>query len=135
MEQEMLRASTAAWTQLVSCLAGNESQAITTIATRTKVKRYLNARLQSNAVRSASVRILDKPTLRTLIVSWRDALTGHYGYQVWTAQKAKREGFCAITGRHIERGDPVFSPRNGKARPANSAAMIAAECSDRQLLT
>jgi hypothetical protein len=127
----MLRASTAAWTQLVSRLAGDESHAIVTVTTRTRVKRYLNAKLQLSAARSASVRILDQPTLRTLIVSWRDALTGHYGYQVWTAKKANCEGFCAITGRHIERGDPVFSPRIGKARPANSAAMIGAECLQR----
>jgi hypothetical protein len=127
----MLRASTAVWAQLVNRLAGNEPRAVTTVATRTKVKRYLSARLQSKASLSASVRILDQPTLRTLIVSWRDALTGHYGYQVWTAKKANREGFCAITGRHIERGDPVFSPRIGKARPANSAAMIGADCLQR----
>ena len=69
----MLRASTAVWTQLVSCLAGNASSELVTVTARTKMKRYLTARLQGTAPRSATVRILEKPTLRQLgLCSWID---------------------------------------------------------------
>ncbi|SAK83585.1 hypothetical protein AWB80_05513 [Caballeronia pedi] len=72
------------------------------------------------------VRVLDTPTTRTLTVSWCDASTGHYGYQTWRVRCARTAGTCVLTGRPIEAGDPVFSPRNGSPPPGNAGAMIAA---------
>jgi hypothetical protein len=72
------------------------------------------------------VRVLDQPTARTLTVSWCDASTGHYGYQTWRVRCARTAGRCVLTGRAIEAGDEVFSPRKGLIRPGNAGAMIAA---------
>ncbi|AET93837.1 hypothetical protein BYI23_D003270 (plasmid) [Burkholderia sp. YI23] len=72
------------------------------------------------------VRVLDTPTTRTLTVSWCDASTGHYGYQTWRARCARHAGTCVLTGRPIEAGDDVFSPRKGLVQPGNAGAMIAA---------
>ena len=72
------------------------------------------------------VRVLDKPTTRTLTVSWCDASTGHYGYQTWRVRCARNAGTCVLTGLPIEAGDEVFSPRKGLTQPGNAGAMIAA---------
>ena len=72
------------------------------------------------------VRVLDKPTTRTLTVSWCDASSGHYGYQTWRVRCARKAGTCVLTGLPIEAGDEVFSPRKGLIRPGNAGAMIAA---------
>ena len=74
------------------------------------------------------VRVLDTPTMSTLTVSWCDASTGHYGYQTWRARCARKAGTCVLTGRSIDVGDAVFSPRHGSGvpSPCNAGAMIAA---------
>jgi hypothetical protein len=120
----MHRKTTSAWTSIVTLLAGNETRE--PAGTRSRRRTSMGSRRYAGASTSAIVRIVDRPTLRTLIVSWRDALTGCYGYQLWNAKKARHDGICALTGRHIARGDAVFSPKPGQAHPGNSDAMIAA---------
>ncbi|MEM5367555.1 DUF3331 domain-containing protein [Paraburkholderia azotifigens] len=73
-----------------------------------------------------TVRVLDKPTPQTLTVSWCDARTGHYGYQTWRVNIARRAGVCVLTGRPIEAGDMVYCPRANGTPPGNAGAMIVA---------
>ncbi|MGT2477276.1 DUF3331 domain-containing protein [Paraburkholderia terrae] len=73
------------------------------------------------------VRVLDKPTPQTLIVSWCDARSGHYGYQTWRAVVARKRGMCVLTGHLIKAGEMVYKPRSEGQPPANGDAMILAE--------
>ncbi|MEM5288603.1 DUF3331 domain-containing protein [Paraburkholderia sabiae] len=75
-----------------------------------------------------TVRVLDKPTPQTLTVSWCDARTGHYGYQTWRVNIARRAGVCVLTGRAIEAGETVYCPRANGTPPGNAGAMIVASC-------
>jgi hypothetical protein len=120
----MQREITSAWARIVVRLAGDECREPTGTAAR--VRRPAAGRRPVGASTSATVRIVDRPTLRTLIVSWRDAMTGCYGYQLWNARKARHDGVCALTGRRIARGDAVFAPKPGQAHPGNYGAMISA---------
>ncbi|WP_429332534.1 DUF3331 domain-containing protein [Paraburkholderia sp. 35.1] len=72
------------------------------------------------------IRVLDQPTAQTLIVSWCDARSGHYGYQTWCGGAARVPGICALTGRLIEVGDAIYRPRLTGPTPANAHAMICA---------
>ncbi|WP_341318404.1 DUF3331 domain-containing protein [Paraburkholderia sp. IMGN_8] len=72
-------------------------------------------------------RILDQPTAQTLIVSWCDARSGHYGYQTWRAVVACVPGICVLTGRSIKVGDAIYKPRVLGSAPANADAMICAK--------
>ncbi|ALP67315.1 DUF3331 domain-containing protein [Paraburkholderia caribensis] len=73
-----------------------------------------------------TVRVLDKPTAQTLTVSWCDARTGHYGYQTWRVNIARRAGQCVLTGRSIRAGETVYCPRANGTPPGNAGAMIVA---------
>jgi hypothetical protein len=73
------------------------------------------------------VRVLDQPTTQTLIVSWCDARSAHYGYQTWRASVARVPGICVLTGRQIEVGDAIYKPRLVGHAPANADAMICAK--------
>ncbi|WP_109481811.1 DUF3331 domain-containing protein [Paraburkholderia sp. C35] len=73
-----------------------------------------------------TVRVLDKPTAQTLTVSWCDARTGHYGYQTWRVNIARRSGTCVLTGRTIAAGEMVYCPRANGTPPGNAGAMIVA---------
>ena len=77
-----------------------------------------------------TVRVLDKPTAQTLTVSWCDARTGHYGYQTWRVNIARRAGQCVLTGRAIAAGETVYCPRANGTPPGNAGAMIVASGAD-----
>lgn len=87
-------------------------------------------RFLGDAIGTAIVRLIDRASTTTLTVSWRDASTGHYGYQLWRAKKAEKHGICAMTGRQIEPGDAVYAPARGKHPPRNCNAMICADCAE-----
>ena len=57
------------------------------------------------------VRILDRPTPHPLIVSWCEAGSGRYGYQIWRAIIARKAGTCVPSRWHIKVGDAVYKPR------------------------
>ena len=73
---------------------------------------------------SLAVRVLDKPTEQTLIVSWGDARFGRYGYQIWRTVVAQKRGTCVLTGRQIKAGETVYKPRKAKQKVVNADAMI-----------
>jgi hypothetical protein len=76
--------------------------------------------------RNATIEILDRPTPRSAVLSWRDPTGSSYGYQLWQKRIARQTGSCALTGIPIHRGDIVFRPRGARIRPANASAMILA---------
>jgi Domain of unknown function (DUF3331) len=76
----------------------------------------------------ANIRVLDRPTSRTAIVTWGDPTSCHYGDQVWRVARAARDGFCALSGQQIHRGDIVYRPSHYRPAPANAASMMLAQC-------
>ncbi|WP_410722463.1 DUF3331 domain-containing protein [Burkholderia sp. SIMBA_052] len=44
-------------------------------------------------------------------MSWCDPTRCRYIDQVWIGVTACNDGYRALTGRRIHRGDPVFKPR------------------------
>ena len=70
------------------------------------------------------VTVLDRPSDRTVTVSWRESTLCHYNDQIWRAGIAKHAGTCALSGMHIERGDHVYRPIPTRPTPINANAMI-----------
>ncbi|KVQ97604.1 hypothetical protein WK09_06060 [Burkholderia ubonensis] len=79
-----------------------------------------------SAASRPSISVLERPTSDTVMISWSDACTGHYGYQKWRLLTTRRRGFCALSGRPIEIGDSVYSPQLQGSTPSNAAAMVLA---------
>ena len=70
------------------------------------------------------VKVLDRPSDRTVTISWRESTLCHYNDQIWRAGIAKHSGTCAVSGMHIERGDHVYRPIPTRPTPINANAMI-----------
>lgn len=83
-----------------------------------------------SGITHATVRILDRPTPTSAVISWRDPTGSSYGYQIWKMRAAREEGLCAVSGAPINRGDPVFRPLDRGRHPGNASAMILATCID-----
>jgi hypothetical protein len=80
------------------------------------------------AFSGASVRLVEKQSENSILVTWSDSTRCRYLDQVWTSGYARRGGYCALCGRAIRRGDLIFKPRwRGRTKPANSTEMILAE--------
>ncbi|HEY3597165.1 MAG TPA: DUF3331 domain-containing protein [Paraburkholderia sp.] len=73
-----------------------------------------------------NVCLIERPTSATATIAWRDSTHCSYGDQLWHASRARVIGICAMSGRRIEIGDPVFKPRRGRPAPLNAGAMILA---------
>jgi hypothetical protein len=71
-----------------------------------------------------SVSLIDRPTSSTATIAWRDSTRCCYGDQVWRSSRARVEGVCAMSGRPIRPGDPVYKPRPCRPMPVNAGAMI-----------
>ena len=60
-----------------------------------------------------------------VVISWHDPTLCNYEEQVWSPALARYSGRCALSGRHIVRGDTVYKPRTrGRVAPLNGDAMI-----------
>lgn len=57
-----------------------------------------------------------------LLVSWHDATAGHCSDQRWTRRLARVRGTCALTGKYIAQGMPIFKPTSRNA--LNAGAMF-----------
>jgi Domain of unknown function (DUF3331) len=81
------------------------------------------------------VKVLDRPSDRTVTISWRESTLCHYNDQIWRAGIAKHAGTCAISGMHIERGDSVYRPIPTRPAAINANAMVlAAAIADQALV-
>ncbi|UXU91265.1 DUF3331 domain-containing protein [Burkholderia sp. S-53] len=58
-----------------------------------------------------------------LLIRWVESGRCHYGEQRWRLRVALQPGRCAISGRPIEPGEPVFRPVR-RPVPANGDEMI-----------
>ncbi|KAG8152526.1 DUF3331 domain-containing protein [Burkholderia catarinensis] len=79
------------------------------------------------ARRPVNVVIVRRISVSAISVSWSDACLGKSTEQIWSRGFADGAAVCALTGRCIDRGDPVFRPHAGDARvPASRALTILA---------
>lgn len=78
----------------------------------------------------ASITVIERHSPTSVVLRWCSRCC-HYGDQLWSRQMARSAGICAVTGKYIKRGDPVFRPKNrGRTTPANTDAMIHASAFD-----
>jgi hypothetical protein len=80
--------------------------------------------VDSCARAQASVRIFERPSLDTLIVSWREAGRCCYSEQRWERTTAAAPGVCALSGDAFAPGQIVFKPA-GNPAALNDDARIA----------
>jgi len=78
----------------------------------------LNAHRDANA---AVVKVVERLSDTTVLVSWRDPTACHYGEQTWTFGIARRRGLCALSGNPIWQGDSIYLPRTSRAEPPVNA--------------
>jgi hypothetical protein len=57
-----------------------------------------------------TIQVLEKPSKRQLLLSWREPAKCNYTEQLWTLRKAARATTCALSGGKIRRGDTVYRP-------------------------
>ncbi|MFM0434846.1 DUF3331 domain-containing protein [Paraburkholderia strydomiana] len=77
--------------------------------------------------RPAQIVVTECLSPTTISVSWSDPCSGRYAEQVWCRGLARVASICALTGRHIGRGDNVYRPRTRNLRvPSNRNQIILA---------
>jgi Domain of unknown function (DUF3331) len=136
------------WQQTVRCLSGRPREAAAdrhaaptlNLKTTRRARASSGARAASNeakptprarqsteqALAQPVVRVIDRPSSVTAIVYWSDAATCHYGYQGWRVATAEKDGYCALSGEPVHRGDLVYRPAQRDPKPRNVDAMILA---------
>lgn len=73
--------------------------------------------------RSHLVDVLDRVARNIIVVAWRDPQRCCYAEQLWRLRQAPHYGTCALSGRTIAKGSPVFMP-SSRPRPGNADEMI-----------
>jgi len=78
-------------------------------------------------VRTVTVTVVEELSNSLFALCWRDPTLCNYQDQVWSPCLARESGRCALSGKHIRRGDSVYRPRTrGRVTPLNADAMILA---------
>ena len=120
-----------AWSQTITLLT-KQSFSDSTPATGGQPRQGTKPRMASSHNRNvsvgANVRVLDRPSKSTAIVSWFDSTVCHYGEQMWRESRARESGTCALTGNSICPGDTIYRPRASQPHPLNVNAMILSSC-------
>jgi hypothetical protein len=80
--------------------------------------------VDGTALHGVTVSLVERQTFSTVTISWRDSTRCCYGDQIWHSSRARTEGVCAMSGRLIRPGDPVYKPRPCRPAPRNAGAMI-----------
>lgn len=81
----------------------------------------------TNDNRRGCLRIVERLSDTTILMTWSDATRGKYVDQTWILTTAREEGVCAFTGMRIGLGDTVFKPRCTQMhRPTNHECRILA---------
>jgi len=73
------------------------------------------------------VKLVERLTSRTAAITWHEPGVCHYVEQTWIAGVSRGSGLCALTGKTLSSGDPVYRPRQTRPPSHNAAAMIAAD--------
>ncbi|WP_085481384.1 DUF3331 domain-containing protein [Paraburkholderia susongensis] len=76
--------------------------------------------------RRTKVTVVERHGPSSVVVSWCDPTACCYWDQIWRRCRARKRGFCALTGVQIVAGDDVFRPRRASPSPRNIDAMILA---------
>jgi hypothetical protein len=88
---------------------------------------YRPPRTDGGEARTYKVTVVEELSNSLFSLCWHDPTLCHYQEQVWMPCAARASGHCALSGKHIARGDAVYRPRlRGPARPLNADAMILA---------
>ncbi|WP_367147049.1 DUF3331 domain-containing protein [Paraburkholderia sp.] len=91
-------------------------------------------RLLPDFLPPATITVVERLSDATVLVSWRDATSCHYLDQTWALGVARHQGQCALSGRPIQRGEPIYRPRRrAREHPVNAGAMILAAVIDEVL--
>jgi hypothetical protein len=85
------------------------------------------------ATRPANVAIVARISRTAISVSWSDPCVGRFTEQIWSRAYAHDAAVCALTGRPIRRGEPVFRPHAGDAcgLPYRELAILASTVAQR----
>ncbi|WP_180735325.1 DUF3331 domain-containing protein [Paraburkholderia sp. PGU19] len=74
----------------------------------------------------ASIRLLEFPSERTVLIEWSSPTGCRYGEQTWMRATATAAGVCVLSGKPVIRGNPIFRPSCPKNSVGNALAMILA---------
>ncbi|WP_321574986.1 SET domain-containing protein-lysine N-methyltransferase [Paraburkholderia franconis] len=107
--------------ELYRCQCGSPNCRGTMLAETSRSKQVGSD--TSSGLKPPEIRVLERPSATTIIVSWCEAGRCHYGEQVWILKKAVRDGYCALSYVPVKAGDRVFVPR-GTPPPLNHDACI-----------
>ncbi|MGF6604036.1 hypothetical protein P3T23_008791 [Paraburkholderia sp. GAS448] len=110
------------WTYITSLLSG-EVRPLPVHQTRSAV--YSPASRQRT-----KVTVLERQGSSSVVISWCDSTACCYWEQIWRRCRARKRGFCALTGTAIVAGDDVFRPKLVCPAPLNIHAMILASVMD-----
>jgi hypothetical protein len=77
-------------------------------------------------IHNIKIAVLDRPTVSTVLISWKDSTRCNYGYQLWHVARSRKSGTCALSSKPIKVGDMVYRPYSGRSNPLNAEAMILA---------
>lgn len=125
------------WAEIVKPLVMLSSRRTTSIGIDTpQDRRKSRARSQDDErqpgsrhalIRCTAISPVERNERKRALISWSDPTRGHYVEQVWIFTAARNMGHCALTGRHIRKGDPVYKPwLKGMSKPFNGSDMILA---------
>ena len=73
---------------------------------------------------TAVIKIIERPTNSTIVVHWTDPGKCLYGYQLWHRARARRNGYCALSGEPVRKHDEVYRPWWSRSEPQNSREVI-----------
>ncbi|KER67607.1 hypothetical protein HR51_32775 [Burkholderia cepacia] len=76
------------------------------------------------ARRPANIAIVRRISSSAISISWSDPCLGRSTEQIWCRCIANGVTICALTGRHISRGDPVFRPYAGESQVPTSRDLV-----------
>jgi hypothetical protein len=78
-------------------------------------------------IRTCTVTVVEDLPNSLFALRWHDPTHCHYAEQVWVPSRARSLGRCALSGKNISLGDPVYRPQTrARAKPLNLDAMILA---------
>jgi hypothetical protein len=112
------------WTGIVAALSPRSSLVSASASARGFEPRHNPD--HSTTKLALTVRVVDQPTHDTVTIEWGDSTSGRYGHQLWRLGKATREGYCALSGNLVIKGQSIYRPRQGRDRPRNGRAIISA---------